>query len=57
MSQEHEIEIEQHYDGWSIRFWNGNSYTWDHNEADLGTDAIRRMLLELGYKVVIIEDS
>ena len=48
------IEIEQYCDGWSINV-DGESFSWDHNDGDMGTKSIKALLEYLGYKVTIEE--
>lgn len=47
-----EINIEQYCDGWSVKV-DGKSFSWDHNDEDLGTDAIKALLEYLGHDVEI----
>lgn len=50
-----EITILLRCDGWEIVVGN-KSYTWDHNDNDMGTEAIAVLLTDLGYTVDIEED-
>lgn len=50
-----EIKVVQLSDGWEV--WvNGRLYHWNHNEEDLGTNAIRCLLEDLGFVVKYEED-
>ncbi len=48
------IEIEKYCDGWSIII-DGEAFSWDHNDEDLGTNTLKKVFEHLGYKVTIEE--
>ena len=48
------IEIEQYCDGWTVRV-DGERFSWDHNDEDVGTKALKELLEHLGYTVQIEE--
>lgn len=49
-----EIDIEQYSDGWSIEL-DGKSFSWNHNDEDMGVSAIKNLLEHLGHDVEIRE--
>jgi len=49
-----EIDIEQYCDGWSVKV-DGKSFSWDHNDEDMGTESIKALLEYLGHDVEIEE--
>jgi len=49
-----EINIEQYCDGWCIKV-DGKSFSWDHNDEDLGVDSIKELLEYLGHDVEVEE--
>jgi hypothetical protein len=48
------IQINQYSDGWDVTVDN-ERFTWDHNDADMGTESIKKLLEYLGYKVTLEE--
>lgn len=48
------IQINQYCDGWDITVDN-ERFTWDHNDPDMGTESIKKLLEHLGYKVTLEE--
>jgi hypothetical protein len=48
------IEIEQHCDGWTVKV-DGKTFSWDHNDEDLGTQGIKNLLEHLGHNVILEE--
>ena len=48
------IDIEQYCDGWSIII-DGETFSWDHNDEDLGVKTLKQVFEHLGYKVTIEE--
>jgi hypothetical protein len=54
------IKIDWYCDGWRVYMppTEDNkiiSYSWDHNDEDLGTKALRGILEQLGYEVTVEE--
>ncbi len=49
-----DIRVEVSDDGWDI-YSGGRRYHWNHNEPDLGTNAIAVLLQDLGHHVKLIE--
>jgi hypothetical protein len=49
-----DIEIEQYCDGWAVKV-DGKSFRWDHNDEDMGTEGIKKLLEHLGHKVTVEE--
>lgn len=49
-----EINIEQYCDGWTVKV-DGESFRWDHNDEDLGTESIKALLEHLGHSVTVEE--
>jgi hypothetical protein len=49
-----EINIEQYSDGWCVKV-DGKSFRWDHNDEDMGTEGIKKLLEYLGHDVEIEE--
>lgn len=49
-----EIVIEQYCDGWAVEIA-GKRFRWDHNDEDMGTKSLKKLLEYLGYSVVIEE--
>ena len=49
-----DIEIELYCDGWKVKVDNKN-FRWDHNDEDMGTESIKKLLEYLGHKVSIEE--
>ena len=47
--------VAQSYDGWYVNI-GGVEYSWNHNETDLGTKAIKEMLEDIGFIVVMDEE-
>lgn len=48
------IKIEEMCDGWRVKV-KGKSFMWDHNDDDMGTKALKKLLEHLGYTVEIEE--
>jgi hypothetical protein len=48
-------EVTAMSDGWRVEV-NNKFYSWNHNEPDLGTFALKDMLNELGFETNIIEE-
>jgi len=48
------VKIELMYDGWRIYIHN-RVYTWDHDDPDMGTEAIATLLSDIGYDVSLEE--
>ena len=48
------IKIDLYADGWRV-YLGGKSFSWDHNDEDLGTEALKAFLSHLGYEVTIEE--
>ena len=48
------IEIEQYCDGWSIII-DGEDFSWDHNDEDMGVNTLKKVFEHLGYTVTIEE--
>lgn len=49
-----DITIEQYCDGWTVSV-DGTRFSWDHNDEDMGTEGIKKLLEHLGYTVTIEE--
>lgn len=49
-----EIDIEQYCDGWTVKV-DGKSFSWNHNDEDMGTESIKALLEYLGHDVEIEE--
>ena len=49
-----DIEIEQYCDGWAVKV-DGKSFSWDHNDEDMGTESINALLTYLGHNVTVEE--
>lgn len=49
-----EITIEQYCDGWTVVV-DGKRFSWDHNDEDMGTEGIKKLLKYLGHKVTVEE--
>ena len=49
-----EVIIEQYCDGWCVEV-DGERFQWDHNDEDLGTEALQSLLEHLGYNATIEE--
>jgi hypothetical protein len=49
-----DIEIEQYCDGWTVQV-DGKRFSWDHNDSDMGTVAIKQLLEHLGHTVTLEE--
>ena len=49
-----DILIEQYCDGWAVEL-DGKRFRWDHNDEDMGTEAIKALLQCLGHSVKIEE--
>ena len=49
-----DISIEWMCDGWTVEV-DGKRFSWDHNDEDMGTEAIKDLLTYLGHKVTIEE--
>ena len=48
------IEIEQWCDGWTVKV-DDSEFRWDHNDEDLGTESIKKLLQYLGHCVTLSE--
>lgn len=49
-----DIVIEQYSDGWTVEV-DGNRFRWDHNDEDMGTDGIKKLLEYLRHTVTVEE--
>jgi hypothetical protein len=49
-----DIVIEQYCDGWTVKV-DDKRFNWNHNDEDLGTEAITRLLEHLGHTVTVEE--
>lgn len=49
-----DIVIEQYCDGWTVNI-DGKRFRWDHNDEDMGTESIKKLLEYLGHTVTIEE--
>lgn len=49
-----DITIEQYCDGWTVLV-DGKRFRWDHNDEDMGTESIKKLLEYLGHKVEVEE--
>lgn len=49
-----EISIEWMCDGWTVNVDN-KRFRWDHNDEDMGTESIKKLLEYLGHNVTIEE--
>jgi hypothetical protein len=49
-----DITIEQYCDGWAVEV-DDKRFRWDHNDEDMGTEGIKRLLEYLGYTVTVEE--
>lgn len=49
-----EIDIEQYCDGWTVKV-DGKSFSWNHNDEDMGTEGIKQLLEHLGHTVTVEE--
>ena len=49
-----DITIEQYCDGWTVKV-DGKSFSWNHNDEDMGTEGIKALLEYLGHDVEIEE--
>jgi len=49
-----DIIIEQYCDGWSVLI-NNKRFSWNHNDEDMGVEAIKKLLKYLGYKPTVEE--
>jgi hypothetical protein len=48
------IIIEQFCDGWTVKV-DGRSFSWNHNDGDMGTEGIELLLQYLGHNVTVEE--
>jgi hypothetical protein len=48
------ISIEQYCDGWTV-IYNDKRYSWNHNDEDMGTESIARLLTDMGHTVEVEE--
>jgi hypothetical protein len=48
------ISIEWMCDGWTV-IVDGQQFSWDHNDEDMGTESIKALLEYLGHDVEIEE--
>lgn len=51
---EPEVRIEQYCDGWTLHY-KGKSYRWNHNDEDMGTEALEKFCKALGLTVEVEE--
>jgi hypothetical protein len=49
-----DIQIEQYCDGWAVEV-DGKRFRWDHNDEDMGTEGIKKLLEYLGHNVTVEE--
>jgi len=49
------IEIQRKCDGWTINV-DDESFSWDHDNEDYGTESIKHLLEYLGHKVTVEDD-
>lgn len=49
-----DIKIEQYCDGWTVKV-DDKRFRWDHNDEDMGTEAIKNLLEHLGYTCTVEE--
>lgn len=49
-----DITIEQYCDGWTVKV-DSKRFSWDHNDEDMGTEGIKKLLKYLGYNVTVEE--
>ena len=49
-----DIEIKLYWDGWAVKV-DDKRFRWDHNDEDMGTEGIKKLLEYLGYKVTVEE--
>lgn len=49
-----DITIEQYCDGWTVEV-DGKRFRWDHNDEDMGTEGIKKLLKYLGHNVTVEE--
>lgn len=49
-----DIEIEQYCDGWTVKV-DGKSFSWNHNDEDMGVDGLQKLLTHLGHNVTVEE--
>jgi len=49
------VSIHQQSDGWRIEV-NNRSYSWNHNEPDLGVFALQVFLSDLGFNTELVEE-
>lgn len=47
-----QIVVEQYCDGWCVQV-DGERFSWNHNDEDLGTESIKALLEYLGHTVEI----
>lgn len=50
-----QIIIGQMCDGWEVQ-WGEERFSWNHNEEDLGVNAIAALLEHAGYDNTVIEE-
>jgi hypothetical protein len=48
------IDIEQYCDGWTVVI-DDKRFSWNHNDEDMGTEAIKQLLEHLGHTVTVEE--
>ena len=48
------ISIEWMSDGWTV-IVDDQRFHWDHNDEDMGTEGIKKLLEYLGHKVTVEE--
>ena len=49
-----DIQIDWMCDGWTV-IVDGERFSWNHNDEDMGTEAIKALLQFLGHSVTIEE--
>lgn len=49
------IVIEAMCDGWRIELEDGSTFSWDHNDEDLGVESLQALLENLGNDVTVEE--
>jgi hypothetical protein len=49
-----DIRIEQYCDGWEVEVDN-KRFRWNHNDEDMGTEAIKELLEYLGHNATVEE--
>jgi hypothetical protein len=49
-----EAKVFLSYDGWTVEV-NDKTYGWDHNDEDMGTEALVKLLSDLGFDTTLEE--